>query len=145
MPCIPQSSSITGTSPSDCLVLYPGHSLWDITTLQRSSRCIRQHPHPADWAIGMSCFVCIAWPCLVIFWVSFLSPIIFNLPPCVLSKFTIVLFWSFHPNICLHVFSSLELSLVVTNPYLFFWSNFPCRFCISAQIPSGNQYSLLEL
>ena len=25
--CIPQSSSITGTSPSDCLVSYPGHSL----------------------------------------------------------------------------------------------------------------------
>ena len=25
---IPQSSSITGTSPSDCLVSYPGHSLW---------------------------------------------------------------------------------------------------------------------
>ena len=23
--CIPQSSSITGTSPSDCLVPYPGH------------------------------------------------------------------------------------------------------------------------
>ena len=23
---IPQSSSITGTSPSDCLVSYPGHS-----------------------------------------------------------------------------------------------------------------------
>ena len=25
--CIPQSSSITGTSPSDCFVAYPGHSL----------------------------------------------------------------------------------------------------------------------
>ena len=25
--CIPQSSSITGTSPSDCLELYPGHLL----------------------------------------------------------------------------------------------------------------------
>ena len=25
---IPQSSSITGISPSDCLVPYPGHSLW---------------------------------------------------------------------------------------------------------------------
>ena len=24
---IPQSSSITGSSPSDCLVSYPGHSL----------------------------------------------------------------------------------------------------------------------
>ena len=25
--CIPQSPSITGTSPSDCLVSYTGHSL----------------------------------------------------------------------------------------------------------------------
>ena len=25
--CIPQSTNITGTSPSDCLVLYQGHSL----------------------------------------------------------------------------------------------------------------------
>ena len=25
---IPQSPSITGTSPSDCLVSYLGHSLW---------------------------------------------------------------------------------------------------------------------
>ena len=25
--CIPQSSSITGASPSDCLVSYPGHAL----------------------------------------------------------------------------------------------------------------------
>ena len=25
--CIPQSSNITGASPSDCLVLYLGHSL----------------------------------------------------------------------------------------------------------------------
>ena len=25
--CVPQSSSITGTSPSDCLVSYTGHSL----------------------------------------------------------------------------------------------------------------------
>ena len=26
--CIPQSTNITRTSPSDCLVSYPGHSLW---------------------------------------------------------------------------------------------------------------------
>ena len=29
VPHIPQSSNITGTSPSDCLVSYPGHSLWE--------------------------------------------------------------------------------------------------------------------
>ena len=54
--CIPQSSSITGTSPSDCLVSYPGHSLgWggSLTPLQRSSWHFLQ-PHPTgqnyfDW------------------------------------------------------------------------------------------------
>ena len=44
---IPQSSSIAGTSPSDCLVSYPGHSLGGggLTPLQRSSQCILQ-PQP---------------------------------------------------------------------------------------------------
>ena len=38
---IPQSSSITGTSPSDCLVTYPGHLLgWVLTILQRCNRSI---------------------------------------------------------------------------------------------------------
>ena len=40
---IPQSPSITGTSPSDCLVSYPGHSLGGgLTLLQRCCRCILQ-------------------------------------------------------------------------------------------------------
>ena len=37
---IHQGFSNTGTSPLDCLVLYPGHSLKGLTPLQRSSRCI---------------------------------------------------------------------------------------------------------
>ena len=41
--CISQSSSITGTSPSDYLVTYPGHSLGrGLTPLLRCSRCIIQ-------------------------------------------------------------------------------------------------------
>ena len=41
--CIPKSSSITGTSPSDCFVLYPGHSFGGGgTLLQRSNQCILQ-------------------------------------------------------------------------------------------------------
>ena len=41
---IPQSSGITRTSPSDCLMLYPGHPLeWGgLTPLQRYSQCILQ-------------------------------------------------------------------------------------------------------
>ena len=31
MLCIPQSSGITGTLPSDCLASYPEHSLWGLT------------------------------------------------------------------------------------------------------------------
>ena len=42
---IPQSSSITGVSSSDCLVSYPGHSLEGVLPLQRSNRCILQ-PQP---------------------------------------------------------------------------------------------------
>ena len=44
--CILQSSSIAGTSPSDCLVSYTGHSLGrGLTLLERFSRCILQ-PKP---------------------------------------------------------------------------------------------------
>ena len=42
--CIPQSSGITGTSPSDCLVSYTGCSLEDLTLQLRSSWCPLQ-PH----------------------------------------------------------------------------------------------------
>ena len=41
---IPQSSSTTGTSPSDCLVSYLGHSLGVVLPLYRGS---------VDWAICM--------------------------------------------------------------------------------------------
>ena len=43
--CIPQSSSITGTPPWDCLDSYPGNSLGHLTPLQRCSQCILQ-PEP---------------------------------------------------------------------------------------------------
>ena len=47
--CISQSSSITGTSLSDCLVSYSGHSLGEGLTLQqRSSRCILLS-QPTGW------------------------------------------------------------------------------------------------
>ena len=47
-----QSSSITETSSSDCLVSYRGYSLvGDLTPLQRSSRCILQH-HPIEPLVG---------------------------------------------------------------------------------------------
>ena len=44
---IPQSSSITGVSPSDCFMLYPGHLLWGGGFLPSAMRyqCILQ-PQP---------------------------------------------------------------------------------------------------
>ena len=39
---ISQSFSITGTSPTDCLMSYPEHSLRSLTPLQRCSQCILQ-------------------------------------------------------------------------------------------------------
>ena len=55
---IPQSSSITGASPSDCLVSYFGHSLGCLTPLQRSSRCILQ-PQPTE--LTLFCLVKREW------------------------------------------------------------------------------------
>ena len=40
--CVPQNSSITGASPSDCLVSYPGNSLQGVLPLCRDAVC--------DWA-----------------------------------------------------------------------------------------------
>ena len=40
MKSTPQSSSITGALPLDCLVSYPGHSLGGLTPLHRCSQCI---------------------------------------------------------------------------------------------------------
>ena len=52
---IPQTSRITGTSPSDCLVSYPGHLLvGGLTPRQRCSRYILQ-PQPTGliWTIAI--------------------------------------------------------------------------------------------
>ena len=47
---ISQISSITGTSPSDCLVSYPEHSLGGgLTPLQRSIQCILQPQLTGQW------------------------------------------------------------------------------------------------
>ena len=47
---IPQSLIITGASPSDCLLSYPGQSLRvGLTPVQRCSRCI-----PPLWPTGLT-------------------------------------------------------------------------------------------
>ena len=51
MLCIPLSPRITGTSPSECFVSYPGHSLWGFTPLQMCSRYILQ-----SWPTGQASF-----------------------------------------------------------------------------------------
>ena len=48
---ITQSSSIAGTSPSDCLVSYLGHSLVGVLLLCREAVGVFYSPPPADWAI----------------------------------------------------------------------------------------------
>ena len=50
---IPQTSSITGTSPSDCLVSYPGHSL-DGRSYSSAEKQSVYSTAPADWASGSS-------------------------------------------------------------------------------------------
>ena len=46
--CIPQSSSITGTSPSDFLVSYPGHSLRKVLPLFRGTVSVFYSPSWLD-------------------------------------------------------------------------------------------------
>ena len=46
---IPQSSSITGTSPSDCLVSYPGHLLGEGSYLSAEVQLVYSTA-PANWA-----------------------------------------------------------------------------------------------
>ena len=51
---IPQSFSITGTSPSDCLVSYPGHSFGGERGLTTSVEEQSVYSTaPADWAISL--------------------------------------------------------------------------------------------
>ena len=45
---ISQSSSITGTAPSDCLVSFPGHSLWG--SYPSAEMQSVYSTTPADWA-----------------------------------------------------------------------------------------------
>ena len=59
---------------------------------------------------GISCFICIVWRCISIFWAFFLSPIYFDLFfLIVLSNLSAVLFWSFHPNMSRCIFPSLGI------------------------------------
>ena len=53
--CLPQSSSFTGTSPSDCLMSYPGQLLrGESYPIQRCSRCILQpQPTRQDEGFGL--------------------------------------------------------------------------------------------
>ena len=68
---IPQSTSITGTSPSDCLVPYPRHLLRveALTPLQRSSRGLLQ-PQPTGRVCACTRFWVIVseWECVYIVW-----------------------------------------------------------------------------
>ena len=50
--CIPQSSSITGTSPSDFFVSYPGHSLGEGRSYPSAEKQSVYSTTPADWENG---------------------------------------------------------------------------------------------
>ena len=56
----PQSSSITGTTPSDCLVSYPGHS-WE-GSCPSAEKQLTYSTAPADWAIEKQMIIsCASW------------------------------------------------------------------------------------
>ena len=56
--CIPQSSSITGASPSDCFVSYPVHSLGCLTPPQGWCWCIL---HPQLTELNEGFIVLLRW------------------------------------------------------------------------------------
>ena len=66
-----------------------------------------------------SCFVCTAWPCPDIFWVSLHLPISFELSQVVLSNLSAVSFLSFLSDVPLRIFPSYELSLVAVSSFIF--------------------------
>ena len=52
--CIPQNSSITGFSPSDCLMSYLGHSLVGVLPLYRDTVSVFCNPRWLGWTVGMN-------------------------------------------------------------------------------------------
>ena len=54
---IPQSSSITGTSPLDCLVSYPGHSFVGGRSYPYAEMQLVYSTAPADWVINIIRFL----------------------------------------------------------------------------------------
>ena len=57
---ISQTSNITGASPSDCLVSYPGHSLaggWGVLTPSAEMQSVYSTA-PADWVTFNFVFIC---------------------------------------------------------------------------------------
>ena len=65
---------ITGVSPSECLVSYPGNLLEGLTPLHRSSRCILQHKPTWQNSVCMCVCVCV---CINIVLLNFLKLLIF--------------------------------------------------------------------
>ena len=120
---IPQISSITGTSPSHCLVLYPRHSLEGgaLTPLQRCSRYILQ-PQPTGqfcvsvcgnvvWNILVIIFLLIVFVCVCVYIYIYIYIYIYSMYVCV------------HLCVCMiHVLISFVLNLLI-NIFTFIWSN----------------------
>ena len=67
---IPQSSSTAGTSPSDCLVSYPGHSLGGVL-LQRCSQCILRPQLTGQVYIYIYIYMCVC-VCVCVYNFSYL-------------------------------------------------------------------------
>ena len=63
---IPQNSSIIGTSPSDCLVSYLGHSWGEVLPLCRDAVCVFLQPQP----IGQSLVIRLSVLFFFHFWSS---------------------------------------------------------------------------
>ena len=72
---IPQSSCLTGKSPTDCLVSYPRHALWEVLPLSTDAIGVFYSPsllgklcldmsHRPQLIYGSCCFLMVAHPSL---------------------------------------------------------------------------------
>ena len=86
---IPQSSSIAGTSPSDCLVSYLGHSLGGLIPLKTRRRSILQPQPTGQLSLCVCVCVCVWARALEWFWVSLIVIFLLCVCMCVLEIFCV--------------------------------------------------------
>ena len=91
---------------------------------------------------GVSCFICIVWPCSGTFWLSFLSPIYFwYISSCYVIRFVC----GYHFRIFSYRWVPMRFTFLSSFIYCFsFYPHFSSRLCISFRISWGVTYFITD-